>query len=81
MVLTSAMTCNKLIMDSTTIGEIGVSNEVMEMGRYMVRTTQRVKSDEVQSLMMTLNGASDIESRSRSFTAILQPQHLKKVRV
>ena len=78
-VLTTALTCDKLIMDTTTIGETGVSNDIMEMGRYMVRMTQRIKSDEVQSLMATLNGASDIETRSKSFTAILQPKDLKKV--
>jgi len=76
-ILTSA--CDKLITDVTTIGETGISNGIMEMGRYIVRTTQRIKSDEVQSLITTLSGASDIENRRKSFTAILQPKDLKKV--
>jgi len=32
-VFTSAMNCNKMILDKTTIGEAGISNDIMEMGR------------------------------------------------
>jgi len=80
--LTSAMTsCDKLIMDSTTIGETGISNDVMEMGRYKVRTTRRRNTNKIQSLMKTLSGASGIRGNmaSRRFSAILQPSDLKKV--
>ena len=81
MVLTSALTCDKLILDATTIGEIGVSNDIMEMGRYKVSTTKPRNTNKIQALMATLNGASRIRGKlkSRRFSAILQPTDLKKV--
>ena len=72
-VYTAAMTCKK---DKNSIG---VTDGVMEMGQYIVRTTQRTDSDEVKSLISTLDGASDIQYRRKSFTAFLQPRDLKKV--
>ncbi|XP_065893704.1 uncharacterized protein, partial [Dysidea avara] len=81
MVLTSALTCDKLILDATTIGEIGVSNDIMEMGRYKVSTTKPRNTNKIQALMATLNGASRIRGKlkSRRFSAILQPTDLKKL--
>ena len=76
-VFTSAMKCNKMILDKTTIGEAGISNDIMEMGRYFVRTTD---SKQAGKLIPTLNGASEIKTRGKTFTAILQPSDLKKVK-
>ena len=80
--LTVAVTCDKLIVDSGPVGNIGLigaSNEIMEMGRYEVRTFARTNSAEVQNLIAELNGARDIQYTVAWFTAILQPKDLKKV--
>ena len=78
--LTVAMTCDKLI-DSGSIGNIGAPIEVMETGRYEVRTFARTNSAEVRSLVAELDGASDIQYKVAWFTAILQPKDLKKVTI
>jgi len=75
--VTSAMKCNKMILERATIGETGMTNDIMEKGRYLVRTVDKF---EPEQLILKLNGASDIKTKSRrSFTAILQPSDLKKV--
>ena len=76
--LASAMICSKLI-ESDPIGNTGASKEIMEMGRYEVRTTARTNSAEVRSLIAELDGASDIQYNVAWFTAVLQPKDLKKV--
>ena len=78
--LTSAMVCDKLI-DTGPTGNTGASKEILETGRYEVRTiaTARTNSTEVQSLIAELDGASDIQYSVAGFTAILQPKDLKKV--
>ena len=79
-VYTAAMTCDKMIWEESSNENTRTTNDViMEMGRYMVRTTRRTDSDEVQDLISTLDGASDIQYKHNSFTAILQPKDLKKV--
>lgn len=79
--LTVAMTCDKLIDSSPVgnIGMIGAPKEIMETGRYEVRTFARTNSAEVRNLIAELNGASDIQYTVAWFTAILQPKDLKKV--
>ena len=77
-VFTGAMICKKTI---SLVGSTGITNDIMEMGRYTVRTTSRTDSTELQDLisLLTLNEASDIQYRHKSFTAVLQPKDLKKV--
>lgn len=78
--LASAMICSKLIeSNSTGNTSTGASKEIMEMGRYEVRTTARTNSAEVRSLIAELDGANDIQYNVAWFTAILQPKDLKKV--
>ena len=77
-VVTSAMKCDKLIDDSGSVGNTGV-DMIMDTGRYVVNTTSSIKSQQVQSLIERLNGASDIQYMEDSFTAILEPKDLKKV--
>lgn len=79
---TASMTCNKMIVsveESSTTVKFGANNDVMEMGQYIVRTTRRTKSASVQDLVSNLHGASDINYKHKSFTAVLQPKDLKKV--
>ena len=76
--LASAMVCDKLI-NTGAAGNAGTSNEILETGRYEVRTTARTNSTEVQNLIAELDGASDIQYSIAWFTAILQPKDLKKV--
>ena len=78
--LASAMVCDKLI-NTGAAGNAGISNEILETGRYEVRTTARTNSTEVQSLIDELDGASDIQYSIAWFTAILQPKDLKKVSI
>ena len=77
-VFTGAMICKKMI---SLVESTGITNDVMEMGRYTVRTTSRTDSTELQDLisLLKLEKATDIQYKQRSFTAILQPKDLKKV--
>ena len=76
-VLTAAMTCKNMITSSN--GNTGATNDILETGQYRVRTTMRTDSAEVKDLISKLNGASDIQHKRHSFTAILRPKDLKKV--
>ena len=78
-VLTAAMTCKNIIWDTSSNGNTGASTDILQTGQYMVRTTMRTDSSEVQDLISKLNGASDIQYKRHSFTAILRPKDLKKV--
>ena len=78
-VLTAAMTCKNFIWHTSSNGNTGATADIMETGQYMVKTTMRTDSAEVQDLISKLNGASDIQYNQHSFTAILQPKDLKKV--
>ena len=78
-VFTASITCDKMIMPSAEKSTTGGSNPILEMGRYMVRTTQRTDTAPVKDLMSNLDGASDIKYKHKSFTAVLQPKDLKKV--
>lgn len=76
---TASMTCNKMIVSVEESSTTGANNDIMEMGQYIVRTTRRTKSASVQDLVSNLHGASDINYKHKSFTAVLQPKDLKKV--
>ena len=79
-VYTAAMTCDKMIWEESSNEKMRTTNDIiMEMGRYTVRTTRRTDSAEVQDLISTLDGASDIQYKLNSFTATLRPKDLKKV--
>lgn len=79
-VFTAAMTCRKMIWDKDSTGGNAINDDIiMEMGRYMVRTTKAISSAEVQELINTLDGGSTFQYKHKSFTAILQPRDLKKV--
>ena len=78
-VYTAAMTCDKMIWEKSSNENTRAANDIMEMGQYTVSTTRRTDSAEVQDLISTLDGASDIQYKQNSFTAILQPKDLKKV--
>ena len=78
-VLTGAITCKNIISDTSSNANTGATTDILETGQYMVKTTMRTDSAEVQDLMSQLNGASDIQYKQHSFTAILQPKDLKKV--
>ena len=80
-VYTAAMTCNKMIWDESSNENMRSrgADDIMEMGQYIVRTTRRTDSAELQDLISTLDGASDIQYKRNSFTAVLQPKDLKKV--
>ena len=78
-VLTASSTCKNIISDTSSNGNTGATTDILETGQYMVRTTMRTDSAEVQDLISKLNGASDIQYKKHSFTAILQPKDLKKV--
>jgi len=75
-IFTASMSCDKLILTSSGSK---VSNDILEMGKYIVRTNQRTNSAAVKDLMSKLNGATDIQQKHKSFTATLQPKDLKKV--
>ena len=51
----------------------------MEMGQYRVKTSQRTDSEPVKDLISKLHGATNIQYKHKSFTAVLQPKDLKKV--
>ena len=74
-----AMTCDKMIWEKSSNENTRTVNDIMEMGQYTVRTTRRTDSAEVQDLISILDGASGIQYKHNSFTAILQPKDLKKV--
>ena len=79
-VFTASLKCNKMIVSAKDNSANVVNNDVVvEMGRYVVRTTERTDSDPVKNLVSKLRGASDIKYRHKKFTAILQPRDLKKV--
>ena len=78
-VLTAAMTCKNVIWHTSSNGNTGATADIMETGQYKVKTTMRTNSAEVQDLISKLNGASDIQYKRHSFTAILRPKDLKKV--
>jgi len=79
-VFTSAVTCKKLILSDGPTGNVGASrDDIMETGRYTVRTTQKTDSRSVKDLLNELDGARDIEYHLMWFTAILEPKDLKKV--
>ena len=77
--VTSVMTCDKLIDDSNSVGNTYTGVKIMDTGVYMVNTTHNTKSQQVQYLIEILDGARDIEYMEESFTAILEPKDLKKV--
>jgi len=79
--ISSAMKCDKLIPNSSSVGNNGamLTQTVLETGRYVVTTTRNVRSNKVQSLIERLNGASNIQYSDQSFTATLVPKDLKKV--
>lgn len=80
-VFTASMACNKMIL-STSVAEnspTANSSDVMEMGRYKVKTILRTDSKPIKSLISKLRGANEIKYNHRSFVAILQPKDLKKV--
>ena len=76
---TASLKCDKMILSSKE--NLATNDAVLEMGRYMVRTTQRTHSDLVKDLVSRLRGASEIKYRGKTFTAVLQPRDLKKVTV
>lgn len=78
-VFTAAMTCDKMIWNKHQTRGTGVTDVVMEMGQYKIRTTKKTRSTKIQDLIKTLDGASNFQNRSKSFTAVLQPSDLKKV--
>ena len=80
-VFTAAMPCNKMILEKSSNKNMAATNDVMEMGQHIVRTTRRTDSVEIQELISTLDGASDVQYKYNSFTAVLQPKDLKKVPV
>jgi len=78
-IFTSAVTCKKLVLSNGSTGNVGASRDIMETGRYTVRTSQRIDSQNVQDLVDKLDGARDISYQMMRFTAILEPKDLKKV--
>ena len=78
-VLTAAATCKNVIWHTSSNGNTGATADIMETGQYKVKTTMKTDSAEVQDLISKLNGASDIQYKQHSFTAILRPKDLKKV--
>ena len=78
-IFTSAEICKKLILSNGSTGNVGASMDIMETGRYTVRTSQRTDSQVVQDLVDELDGARDISYQLMRFTAILEPKDLKKV--
>ena len=78
-VFTAAMTCKNIIVDTSSNGNTGATNDILETGQYLIRTILRTGSAKVKDLISKLNGASDIQYTQHSFTAILRPKDLKKV--
>ena len=78
-VFTAGITCNKMIRNENLTNGTEGTNDIMEMGQYVVRTNVRTDSVELQTLILKLDGASGIQYKLKSFTAVLQPRDLKKV--
>ena len=78
-VFTAAMICKKMIPDDSSDVNNGITNDIMEMGRYTVVTNRKVDSTIIKHLISKLDGLRDIQYRDSTFTAILLPRHLKKV--
>ena len=83
---TTISTGRSICKTKTSLAKSGsiLTYDVMEMGRYMVRTTMRTNSMKVQHLIASLalnKVTGDIQYKSKSFTAVLQPKSLKKVRM
>ena len=60
---TASLKCDKMILSAKE--NPGANDAVLEMGRYMVRTTQRTHSDPVKDLISRLRGTSDIKYRQK----------------
>ena len=70
------MKCDKLrITDDDPTSEDLVFNE----GIYRIKTTFEPKSKEIQELVNSLKGIDNVIFKRHSFTATLQPKHIKKV--
>lgn len=71
-----ALKCDKLhtIDDNPT-----TKDRVFNEGVYHVKTKLKPGSAEIQELITSLKGISNVHFSKRSFTAILQPKHIKKV--
>ena len=71
-----AMKCDKLrTIDDDAVTENYVFNE----GVYRVKTTLQSNSAEIQELVASLKYIGNAIFSRRSFTATLQPKHIKKV--
>ena len=68
--------CDKLITNDNTATEDHVFNE----GVYRIKTSLEPKSEEIQELLDSLKDIGNVKLHKRSFTATLQPKHIKKVR-
>lgn len=71
-----ALKCDKLI---TTNDKATTEDRVFDEGIYRVKTTLPRDSAEIQELILSLKGISIIKHNKLSFTATLQPKHIKKV--
>ena len=71
-----ALKCDKLhsIDDNPT-----TEDQVFNEGIYRVKTKLKSDSAKIQELITSLKGISNVNFSKRSFTAILQPKHIKKV--
>lgn len=80
-ILTSATSCRKLIEGDGPTGNVGASRDIMETGRYTIRTSLKTDSPSVQALVHELDGARDIDYHLMWFSAVLEPRDLKKVAI
>lgn len=73
-----ALKCDKLhtLSDNAT-----TEDQVFNEGVYHVKTTLTHRSKEFQELIVSLKGITNVKTTKRSFTATLQPKHIKKVSV
>lgn len=78
-VFTTAMICNKMLWKKRSGESNNAVDDIMEMGRYTITTTNRTDSPIIQRLISALDGLSSIQYEDNSFTAILLPKVLKKV--
>lgn len=72
-----AMKCDKLL----TIDDDVVTDHVFNEGVYRVKTTLQSNSGEIQELVGSLKNIDNAIFSRRSFTATLQPKHIKKVSI
>ena len=73
-----ALKCDKL----RTIDDNAVTEDhVFNAGVYRVKTTLQSKSGEIQELVVSLKSIGNVIFSRRSFTATLQPKHIKKVSI